>query len=159
MPPATKRQTIGLVMIVKDEADGLEETLRSVSRLTDQISIIDTGSTDRTREIALDLGALVGDSPFVDFAQARNVALEVGFSVLSAQWLLMLSGDDIAHGAPEIPDVPDGALFVDRREGGVTYKQAMLAQRGAGWRAARCVHQDTEMWMEVLRVCASGDRQ
>ena len=44
--------TVSLCMIVKDEEDVLARCLESVSDLVDEIVIVDTGSTDRTREIA-----------------------------------------------------------------------------------------------------------
>ena len=47
--------TISLCMIVKNEEDVLERCLKSVAGLVDEIIIVDTGSTDRTREIATHL--------------------------------------------------------------------------------------------------------
>lgn len=44
--------TISLCMIVKNEEAVLERLLRTMSTVADQIVIMDTGSTDRTKEIA-----------------------------------------------------------------------------------------------------------
>ena len=44
--------SVSLCMIVKNEEDVLERCLKSVAGLVDEIIIVDTGSTDRTREIA-----------------------------------------------------------------------------------------------------------
>ena len=44
--------TVSLCMIVKNEEDVLARCLESVSDLVDEIVVVDTGSTDRTREFA-----------------------------------------------------------------------------------------------------------
>ena len=43
--------SVSLCMIVKNEEDVLERCLKSVAGLVDEIIIVDTGSTDRTRQI------------------------------------------------------------------------------------------------------------
>ena len=45
--------TISLCMIVKDEEETLKRCLESVKNLVDEIIIVDTGSIDRTKEVAL----------------------------------------------------------------------------------------------------------
>ena len=68
---------INLVMIVKNEERSLKRCLEAVKPLVDRMIVVDTGSYDRTREIAEKMGAEVYD--FVwnnDFSAARNFALE-----------------------------------------------------------------------------------
>jgi glycosyltransferase involved in cell wall biosynthesis len=68
---------VSLTMIVKNEEDNLGVCLESVHRLVQEMVIVDTGSTDKTKEIAAAFGAKVVDFPWVDsFAAARNVALQ-----------------------------------------------------------------------------------
>src|SRR5205807_2656046 len=70
---------VTLCMIVRDEERNLAACLMSVADLVDEIVIIDTGSTDRTREIAASFGPKVKviDFPWTDsFADARNKGLE-----------------------------------------------------------------------------------
>ena len=53
---------INLVMIVRNEERSLERCLKSAEHLVDDIIIADTGSADRTKEIARNAGALVLDA-------------------------------------------------------------------------------------------------
>jgi GT2 family glycosyltransferase len=68
---------VSLCMIVKNEEANLADCLKSVEGLVQEMVIVDTGSTDKTKEIAASFGAKVVDFPWVDsFAAARNVTLE-----------------------------------------------------------------------------------
>ena len=70
----TANLTISL--IVRNEAESLGRCLDSVQGLGDEIVVVDTGSTDRTREVAAERGARVFDFPWCDnFAAARNETL------------------------------------------------------------------------------------
>ncbi len=70
------RPKVSLTMTVKDEQKNLPHCLSSVDGLFDEIVVGDTGSKDRTREIAREFGARVFDFVWVDdFAAARNAAL------------------------------------------------------------------------------------
>ena len=67
---------VSLTMIVRNEEANLAACLESARGLCDEIVIVDTGSTDRTVEIARSFGARVFDFVWVDdFAAARNAAL------------------------------------------------------------------------------------
>lgn len=83
--------TLGLAMIVKDEEKSLPRLLSSVKGIFDEIVIVDTGSKDRTKEIALSYGATVYDFRWVDdFSAARNFS----FSKVTSEWIMWLDGDD-----------------------------------------------------------------
>ena len=63
-------------MIVRNEEENLPHCLESVRGLFDEIVVVDTGSTDRTNEIAREFGAKVFDFAWIDdFAAARNESL------------------------------------------------------------------------------------
>ena len=71
-----RKATTSLTMIVRDEERNLPACLASIRGLFNEIVVVDTGSTDRTREIAREFGARVFDFVWVnDFAEARNAAL------------------------------------------------------------------------------------
>jgi len=79
-------------MIVKNEEATLEKCLRSVGDLMDEIIIIDTGSTDKTKGIAKKFTEHVIDFQWIDdFAAARNFA----FSHASMDYIIWLDADDI----------------------------------------------------------------
>ncbi len=83
--------TISLAMIVKDEGQVLEECLESVRELVDEICIVDTGSHDRTLEIARAFGArTIGYLWCDDFGAARNESLRL----CSKDWILVLDADE-----------------------------------------------------------------
>lgn len=78
-------------MIVKDEEDVLARCLESVSTFIDEIVIVDTGSSDATKEIAKKFGATIYDFEWCDdFAKARNYA----FSKATKDYIMWLDADD-----------------------------------------------------------------
>jgi tetratricopeptide (TPR) repeat protein len=90
-PAGKARAKLSLCMIVKNEEQDLPLCLNSVKPAVDEIIIVDTGSTDKTKEIAGELGARVFDFPWSDdFSAARND------SVLRAtgDYILWLDADD-----------------------------------------------------------------
>src|SRR5262249_29548303 len=90
-PAATGRKRRTLCMIVKDEERNLADCLRGFAPLFDQVVVIDTGSTDRTREIAKGFGAEVYDFPWCDsFSAARNESLRHA----TGDWVMWADADD-----------------------------------------------------------------
>lgn len=82
---------LSLCMIVRDEEKVLDRCLSSVQGLVDEIIIVDTGSTDRTKEIAATYTSQVYDHVWnKDFAEARNVSLRHA----TGKWILMLDADE-----------------------------------------------------------------
>lgn len=65
--------TISLCMIVKNEEQALPKCLESIKDIVDEIIIIDTGSTDRTKELAKKFTDKIYDFEWInDFGAARN---------------------------------------------------------------------------------------
>lgn len=78
-------------MIVKNEAANLENCLGPIAHLFDEIVIVDTGSTDHTREIARQFTDIVPDFPWCDdFSAARNESLRHA----QGDWIFWLDADD-----------------------------------------------------------------
>jgi glycosyltransferase involved in cell wall biosynthesis len=78
-------------MIVKNEEKHLKDCLLSVKDVIEEIVIVDTGSTDRTKEIAKEFGAKVYNFKWInDFSAARNFALEKS----TGNWVLYLDADE-----------------------------------------------------------------
>jgi GT2 family glycosyltransferase/Tfp pilus assembly protein PilF len=90
--PATRPAlTVSLCMIVKNEEANLPACLQSIADLVNEVIVVDTGSTDRTREIAQQLGARVFEFAWVDsFAAARNETLRHA----TGQWIFWMDADD-----------------------------------------------------------------
>ena len=79
-------------MIVKDEEKNIEGSLLSVKPMVDEMIVVDTGSTDRTKDIARSLGAKVYDFQWTEsFSDARNFSI----SKASGRWILVLDADEV----------------------------------------------------------------
>jgi tetratricopeptide (TPR) repeat protein len=84
--------TLSLCMIVKDEEAMLGRTLAAVRDHVDEIVVVDTGSSDRTVEIAESFGARVLHHEWTgDFAAARNASLEAA----TCDWVVYLDADEV----------------------------------------------------------------
>ncbi|MWV46615.1 glycosyltransferase [Paenibacillus sp. HJL G12] len=82
---------LSVCLIVKDEEELLPRCLDSVKNIADEIIIVDTGSTDRTKEIASFYTDLIFDYQWTnDFAAARNVSLQHATS----KWILVMDADE-----------------------------------------------------------------
>jgi GT2 family glycosyltransferase/tetratricopeptide (TPR) repeat protein len=89
--PRTGPMRVSLCMIVRNEELNLPECLGPAAKLFDEIVVEDTGSTDRTKEVAARYGAKVFDFPWVDsFSAARNEALRQA----TGDWVFWLDADD-----------------------------------------------------------------
>lgn len=74
---------------MRDEEQRLLAALASVA-FCDQIVVVDSGSTDRTIEIAREAGAVVVENPWPGFAAQRNVAIDHA----SSDWVLEIDADE-----------------------------------------------------------------
>lgn len=82
---------VSLCMIVKNEENVLDRCLSSVAHLVDEIIIVDTGSTDKTKEIASKYTSKLFDFVWInDFSAARNYAAKQA----TGDWILVLDADE-----------------------------------------------------------------
>ena len=87
-----RKNTVSLCMIVKNEEKHLAKCLRSVKPVVDEMIVVDTGSTDRTKDVAKVFGAKVYDYEWTDnFAEARNFSI----SKASGSWTFHLDADEV----------------------------------------------------------------
>ena len=95
--------SLSVCMIVRDEESVLPRCLRSVRDLADEILVVDTGSKDRTAEIARSMGARVFHYPWHDdFAAARNFAMDQA----TGDWILQIDADEEFY-PPDVPRLRD----------------------------------------------------
>jgi tetratricopeptide (TPR) repeat protein len=121
--------TVGLSMIVKNEAQTIRPCLQSVAGLVNQIVVADTGSTDNTAEIACEFGATVVSVPWEShFANARNAALQF----MQTDWVLVLDADEELDGEARY-QIPN--LLKTSNAGGylVPIRNYIPTVTGRGW--------------------------
>lgn len=85
-------QAISLCMIVRDEEFFIEECLRAARPYVDEIVLADTGSVDKTPDIARRYADVFDQFEWInDYSAARNASLELA----TASWILVLDADEI----------------------------------------------------------------
>ncbi len=90
--PIERNSRLTLCMIAGNEEERLGRCLQSARDVVDEIVVVDTGSTDRTIEIAEEYGAVIGHFAWCDdWAAARNASLELA----TGDWIMWLDPDDI----------------------------------------------------------------
>ncbi len=143
--------TISLCMIVRDEEPVLGRCLESVRDAVDEIIIVDTGSTDQTKEIAAQFTDRIYDFAWVDdFAAARNFA----FSKATMDYQMWLDADDVMERSSvealirlksgltaDVVMLPYHVAF--DAQGAVTfsYERERLLRRSKGFRWQGAVHE------------------
>lgn len=94
MTSTRPRATISAVLIVKDEEAVLDESLAALAWV-DEVVVYDTGSTDRTREIAAARTDVVVEGYWDDdFGAARNRAIDHA----TGDWVLVVDADEVVTG-------------------------------------------------------------
>lgn len=84
---------ITAIILTYNEAIHIERAIRSIQAFTDQICVVDSGSTDGTTGIAKRLGAEVVTHPFVN--QARQFQWALDTLAIRGDWVLRLDADEI----------------------------------------------------------------
>lgn len=110
--------TISLCIITKNNESTIKNCLESIKNLVDEIILVDTGSTDNTKEIAKEFNAKIYDFNWNDnFSEAKNFALEKA----TKDWILCLDADETISQKdfPKIIDLTNknefiGFVFIQR---------------------------------------------
>lgn len=151
-----KRPTIALCAIVRNEEDALPGMLESVEGIVSEIVILDTGSTDRTVEIAKERATTFLLREWDDsFANARNPALDA----CQSDWILILDADErlSEEARATLPAIMDKVsancdlilMPIDMcRDDGSVY-QRFLAERLVRNHKGYKFHGDMHNWIDV----------
>jgi glycosyltransferase involved in cell wall biosynthesis len=83
---------ISLIVITRNEEELIGQCLKSAAAFCDELIVVDSFSTDRTAEIARDLGARVFQRPFEGYIAQKQFALEQA----SGEWVFSLDADEQA---------------------------------------------------------------
>ena len=145
--------TVSLCMIVKNEEKVLGRCLDSVEKIADEIIIVDTGSTDRTKEIAAKYGAKIFNMEWQeDFSLARNLS----FLKAEMDYCMWLDADDIIResemlkllrwkvetdGSADVLMVRYVAAFDEKRNPTLVYYRERLIKNNSGFRWQGRVHE------------------
>ena len=140
-------------MIVRDEEEVLARCLESVREIADEIIIVDTGSRDRTREIARQFTDRVYSFEWIDdFAAARNFS----FSKAEMDYILWLDADDVLleedrqkfltlkeelDPSADVVMMPYHTAFDEAGRPVFTYERERLLRRARGFRWQGAVHE------------------
>lgn len=81
---------LGVAIITLNEEADLGRCLKSIVDWVDEISVVDSGSNDRTVEIAKEYGAKVVNRKFDNFASQKNFAA----GLLNTEWVLAVDADE-----------------------------------------------------------------
>ncbi len=141
---------LGLCMIVRDEAHGIAQTLRSFAPFVDRFTILDTGSTDGTQEVVRQtlegVPGVLQEEPFVDFATSRNRVLALHGEVTA--FTIMPDSDDRLLGGEALRSFlvarradPDPAYLTYLRRGDLSYFLPLVLRAAVGWRYHGAVHE------------------
>ncbi|BEU86960.1 glycosyltransferase family 2 protein [Selenomonas sp. TAMA-11512] len=86
-----ERNRLAVIVLTKNEEANIRDCIESVS-FADEVLLVDSGSTDRTIEIAQSMGARIVSRPMGEggFAENRNAALQE----TEAEWVLYLDADE-----------------------------------------------------------------
>lgn len=103
----TRRPSIAAALIVKNEEENLPRLIASIVDVVDKIYITDTGSTDRTVDVAMALGCEVSHFKWCDdFSAARNF----NFSQVKEDFTLWLDADDVLENKQDFINFRNDAM-------------------------------------------------
>jgi tetratricopeptide (TPR) repeat protein len=153
------KHLISAALIVRDEEAHIGACLASIAALAGEIVVVDTGSRDRTREIAATYGARVIDYPWHDdFAAARNHAIDH----TTGEWILYIDADERARACDRTvvenqlrdPDLCAATVRFYPRSGFTAYPEHRLFRRDPRIRFRGAIHET--ILPDLGRILAAG---
>lgn len=153
--PQAQRQRVTAIILTKDEEEVLPRCLRELG-WADEVLVVDSGSTDRTREVAVEAGARVEQVAWRGFAAQRNA----GAQLAQHDWVFYLDADEVLDAtlrgsvAAVLASDPDprDAWAVDRRD---EFWGELLPQAQRGDKVlskVRLYHRAHSRWDEQMLV-------
>ena len=128
--PTDQQVPVSVVVLTHNEERNLATCLESLTEWATEIFVVDSGSTDRTLEIAARYGGIVVEHPFDTHAKQWNWALEN--LPLSTEWVLALDADQ--HVTPalraEITELLGSGVGGAGREASGGTREKRAARRG-----------------------------
>ena len=82
--------SISAVIITFNEEENIVRCIRSLKAIADEIIVVDSHSTDRTRSVASDLGAVVHERSWEGYSSAKNY----GNDLATKTWILSIDADE-----------------------------------------------------------------
>jgi glycosyltransferase involved in cell wall biosynthesis len=137
--------SIGLCMIVKDEAHVIERCLDSVRPFVSRWTIVHTGSRDGTQEkiheLLADVPGELHERPWVDFAHNRSEALAL--AAPHSDFLLIIDADDVLEAASDfvMPRLTDDAYWLSIVEKNLRYDRVQLVRAPCNCRYEGVLHE------------------
>ena len=104
MPTKTGGPSLSVTIVAKNEERTVGDVLRSVTDIADEIVFLDSGSTDRTPEIARSFNLRFYEQPWLGYAEQKNRAIELA----TGEWILSLDADEVL--TPALRDEIRGRL-------------------------------------------------
>jgi glycosyltransferase involved in cell wall biosynthesis len=152
--------TVGLALIVKNEAERLGRLAESVAGLLDAVTIVDTGSSDGTMDVARRVFAaahpLVTSVAWEGFAPARNAVLEL--AAPRTDWVLHMDADETLVGylgvTAHSPPLAD-CLTAETHSGSLRYWVPRLMRSSRSWRWVGRTHEYLELDGARVEPCAA----
>ena len=146
---------VSAAMIVRNEERLLGDCLKSIADEVDEIVIIDTGSLDRTCQVAAAHGARIIERPWTDdFSAARNCALEHA----TGDWILYIDADErlevpaagALRAAVAEPGVVAFRLQFQPQAGYTPYRELRLFRRDDRIRFRGVIHETVHPDLEAV---------
>ena len=167
MPTKTGGPPLSVTIVARNEERTISDVLRSVADLADETVFLDSGSSDRTPEIAKQFGVRFYHQDWLGFAEQKNRAIDLA----TGDWILSLDADEVLTPALQkeirdllfqgIPEAIAGfriprVLFIGHTpvRGGGFYPDAQLRliRRSRGRFAPRIVHESVRVDGQVRQL-------
>lgn len=108
---------LAVIILTRNEATHIARCLTAAQRCADTCFVVDSGSSDNTREIARSMGAIVLEHPFVNYSTQFQWALDTIDT--DARWLMRLDADEVVDAdlaqrlQDDLPHLPEDVVGVN----------------------------------------------